>query len=632
MNKPMIAVIAGLLLCLLATDGTADGGATANRHRTVLVEAEAFAQTGGWVVDQQFMDQMGSPFLLAHGLGVPVPDAVTKVPFPAAGTYHVWVRTRDWVAPWKAPGAPGKFQVLIDGKPLPTTFGEEGEAWHWKPGGTVRVAGTKANVALRDLTGFEGRCDAILFSRDDLTPPNQDPEMAAFRRTLLGVPETPDDGGRFDLVVVGGGIAGTCAALSAARLGLEVALVQDRPVLGGNNSSEVRVWLMGGRNIEPWPRVGDVVAELEQKHPPTKNAAGLYVDEGPSDARPAPRRWPNGRPAELYEDSRRLALVRAEPTIKLLVGWRVNGVEKNAGRIAAVVAQEVTTGRRLRLHSTLFADCTGDGVVGLLAGADFELTPTGHMGNTNLWNVVDTGEPMPFPRCPWAFDLSQKPFPTKLDMLGEWQWESGFNREPIAEAERIRDNNFRAMFGAWDALKNVKMLYPNHRLGWAAFVTGKRESRRLLGDVILTKEDFVSGRQYPDGCVPTGWPMDLHLEDKRYLDGHGNDAFLAWGAGPTHEAKYQWPYWVPYRCFYSRNVPNLLMAGRDVSVTHAALGPLRVMRTCGMMGEIVGMAAAVCKKHQTTPRGVYEQHLDKLKQTMARGVGKIHGEPLKGTP
>jgi hypothetical protein len=632
MNKPMIVAVAAWLSLVLAAAEAAKGRTPADRHRMVLVEAEGFQHTSGWVIDQQFMDQMGSPFLLAHGLGVPVPDAVTKVAFPAAATYHVWVRTRDWVAPWDAPGTPGKFQVVIDGKPLPTTFGEEGDAWHWQPGGTVEIAATKMNLALHDLTGFEGRCDAILFSLDQLTPPNQDPEMAAFRRALLGLPETPDNGGQFDLVVVGGGIAGTCAALSAARLGLSVALVQDRPALGGNNSSEVRVWLMGGRNLEPWPRVGDVVAELEQKHPPTKNTAGLYVDEGPSDARPAPRRWPNARPAELYEDARRLALVRAETKIKLLLGWRVNAVERDAGRIAAVVAQEVTTGRRLQIHGTLFADCTGDGVVGFLAGADYELTAKGHMGNTNLWNVVDTGKSASFPRCPWAFDLSQKPLPTKLELLGEWQWESGFNRDPFADAERIRDNNFRAMYGAWDALKNVHRLYPNHKLGWAAFVTGKRESRHLLGDVILTKDDFVSGRQYPDGCVPTGWPMDLHLEDKRYVDGFGDDAFLAWGAGPTHEAKYRWPYWVPYRCFYSRNVSNLLMAGRDISVTHPALGPLRVQRTCGMMGEIVGMAASLCKKHQTTPRGVYEKHLDDLHQIMAHGVGKIHGEPVEGTP
>ena len=131
----------------------------------LLLEAENFDDCGGWVVDQEFMDQMGSPYLLAHGLGDPVRDAVTAARFPSAGTYRVWVRTRDWVAPWKAPGAPGRFQVLVDGKPLATTFGTEGAAWHWQDGGMVDVS-SRAKVALHDLTGFEGRCDAIVFCKD----------------------------------------------------------------------------------------------------------------------------------------------------------------------------------------------------------------------------------------------------------------------------------------------------------------------------------------------------------------------------------------------------------------------------------------------------------------------------------
>jgi hypothetical protein len=221
----------------------------AARGGLVLVEAEGFARCGGWVVDPHFMDQMGSPYLLAHGLGRPVADATTEAGFPSTGIYRIWVRTKDWVARWNAPGAPGKFQLLINGKPLDTTFGTQGAQWHWQEGGTVDSTGPTVRLALHDLTGFEGRCDAILFARDPkFTPPNANPAMAALRRKCLGLPEQPESAGEFDFVVSGGGIAGTCAALSAARLGLKVALVQDRPVLGGNNSSEVRVWLQGARN------------------------------------------------------------------------------------------------------------------------------------------------------------------------------------------------------------------------------------------------------------------------------------------------------------------------------------------------------------------------------------------------
>jgi len=588
----------------------------------VLVEAEGFAQRGGWVVDPQFMDQMGSPYLLAHGLGWPVTDATTEVEFPAVGAYRVWVRTKDWVGRWNVPGAPGKFQVLLNGKPLDTTFGIEGAQWHWQDGGQVDIVERRVRLALRDLTGFEGRCDAVLFARNaTFTPPNRDPEMAAFRRQCLGLPEQPERAGEFDLIVTGGGIAGTCAAIAAARLGLKVALIQDRPVLGGNNSSEVRVWLQGARNKEPWPRIGDVVAELE----PDRRA-----HYGPANT------------PDLYEDGKKLAVVRAEPNIRLFLEHRANAVETDAGRIRAVIAQEINSGRRWRIAGRWFADCTGDAAVGAMADADFEIEPKGRMGPCNLWNVracTDTNaiksamavgaQPQPFPRCPWALDLTDKPFPgrskTKPDplRLGGWYWESGFDRHPIDEMEYIRDWNFRAMYGAWDAMKNVDKVLPNHRLNWSAHILGKRESRRLLGDVVLCLDDLKNDRQFPDGCAPTGWSNDLHLPDPRYEKGFEGDAFIAradFGEFPANREKR--PFWIPYRCLYSRNLANLFMAGRDISVQHDALGAVRVMRTGGCMGEVVGMAASLCKRHNTTPRGVYERHLMELQDLMRRGVGR----------
>jgi len=576
----------------------------ASEPQTVLVEAEQFSDFGGWVHDSQFMDQMGSPFLLAHGLGIPVADAATTVEFPASGTYRVWVRTRNWVATWNAPGAPGRFQVLVDGRSLETVFGTENALWHWQDGGRVEIAQRTVRLALRDLTGFAGRCDALLFTTDErLAPPNAEPEMAGFRRRLLGLPEDPEPAGEFDLVVVGGGIAGTCAAISAARLGLQVALVQDRPVLGGNNSSEVRVWLQGARNIAPWPRVGDVVAELEQRR---------TAHYGPDNK------------AELYEDDKKLDLVRAEKNIRLMLDCRVNAAEVRDGRIRAAIAQDTYSGRRHRLAGRWFADCTGDAALGFLAGAEYEMTLPGHMGRCNLWNVIDTGQSTEFPRCEWALNLADKPFPGRskdlqgILSLGGWYWESGFDHEPIAKGEYIRDWNFRAMYGAWDALKNVDRAYPNHKLNWAAHISGKRESRRLLGDVVLTKEDLLDSKQFPDGCVPTGWPIDLHLADPKYEKGFEGDGFIA----KAYYTQYPRPYWIPYRCFYSRNIANLFMAGRDISVTHEALGATRVMRTGGCMGEIVGMAAAICKQHGLDPRGVYPEYLEALQSLMTAGVGR----------
>jgi len=278
----------------------------------LFIEAEGFAERGGWDLDQQSMDQMGSPYLLAHGLGVPVKDAVAKVTFPSAGTYRVWVRTRDWVAPWKAPGAPGKFQVVVDGKALKETFGTKNAEWHWHRGDTVTVS-ENGTVALRDLTGFEGRCEAILFCKDvDFEPTNDLKGLRAFRRKLLGIPDTPDDGGSYDLVVVGGGLAGTCAAISAARNGLNVALVQDRPVLGGNGSSEVRVWPEGHTNQKPYPHIGEIVNEIL---PPIKKGKTTM----------------NGTASKNFDDAKKLEVVKNEPRIKLFNNYRAMTVEAEGG-------------------------------------------------------------------------------------------------------------------------------------------------------------------------------------------------------------------------------------------------------------------------------------------------------------
>ncbi len=412
----------------------------------LFIEAEGFADMGGWSLDQQSMEQMGSPYLLAHGLGISVDDAVTKVEFPSDGTYRVWVRTRDWVAPWKAPGAPGKFQLLIENKALDETFGTKSAVWHWHDGGTVKV-NKKATVALHDLTGFEGRCEAILFCKDiDFEPTNDLEALSKFRRKLLKLPNKPDDGGEYDLIVAGGGLAGTCAAISAARNGIKVALVQDRPVLGGNGSSEVRVWPEGHTNKEPYPHIGDIVNEIL---PPIQKSQGQVL---------------NGVASSYYYDALKLKIVKDEPNIRLLLDHRVIEVETDGDIIEALIIQNTRTARQKRLKGTFFTDCTGDANIGYKAGADYEYKAQNLMGSTNLFNVLDAsnmeevlaceckdkgalamkceiGEvEQPFPPCPWALDLSDKSFPGRKGVktfgregleafANMWYWESGFNKD-----------------------------------------------------------------------------------------------------------------------------------------------------------------------------------------------------------
>lgn len=585
--------------------------AAAAEKPVVLVEAESFDYTGGWAVDQQFMDLMGSPYLLAHGMGVPVADARTEVTVPQAGTYRVWVRTKDWVAQWKAPGAPGKFQVLIGGKALATTFGIEGAKWHWQDGGTVRLAKGKMQLALHDLTGFEGRCDAVLLTADlAMRPPDEGPVLAAFRRAHLRVPEAPESAGQFDLVVVGGGMAGTTAAVSAARLGLKVALIQDRPILGGNTSSDIRVALGGAINLPPYPSIGVVVAELD------------------------PGKRGNAGPAANYDDERKMAVVKAEKNIGLFMNNRATRVEMDGKRVKAVIARDVITGKERRYEAPLFADCTGDGNLGAMAGAEFRYgresrAETGEptapetadklvMGTSVMWYSEATDAPTTFPETPWALQFNDQT--TQNAVRGDWDWETGQNRHQVEEFESIRDHAFRAIYGNWSFQKNhaaTKAKYEKLKLSWVAYVGGKRESRRLMGDVVLQEQDIVTNREFPDASVTATWSIDLHVPTTKNSEQFPGEEFRSVASFGKKS-----PYAIPYRCFYSRNIENLFMAGRNISVTHVALGTVRVMRTTGMMGEVVGMAAAVAKKNATTPRGVYEKHLDELKAAMTRGVGK----------
>jgi hypothetical protein len=637
-RKEFIGILGNTSLALLA--GKLPLFGQGNQKKTsqefVFVEAEQFANHGGWELDQQSMEQMGSPYLLAHGLGIPVQDATTDIEFPSEGTYRVWVRTRDWVAPWNAPGAPGKFQLLLNGKAIPEIFGTKSATWHWHDGGIVKV-GKKANLALHDLTGFEGRCEAILFCKDINFKPSNDVEaLTKFRRKLLGLPKKPENGGEFDLIVSGGGLAGTCAAISAARNGIKVALIQDRPVLGGNGSSEVRVWPEGHTNRDPFPHVGDIVNEILSPVFKRKNNSEVL----------------NGVAAHYYDDARKIEVVKSEPNITLLLNHRVIEVETQGDIITSLIIQSTLNSRQIKIRAKLFADCTGDASIGFKAGADYEYKAENLMGSTNLFNVLDATNKeevlaceckdksalalkceigdfdQPFPRCPWALDLSDKPFPGRkgVQAFGKeglqsfanmWYWESGFNKDQVNEIELIRDHNFRAMYGAWDVLKNVDKLYPKHRLGWSAFIAGKRESRRLMGDIILDAEDFKKQKKFEDAAFPCSWHVDLHMPKKEYQKGFEGNEFIS---DYTRGAEYEYGrlYWAPYRTLYSRNIKNLFMAGRCISVSKTGLGPVRVMKTCGMMGEIVGKAASICIKKSTNPPGVYTDYLQELHSLMRK--------------
>ena len=577
----------------------------------LLVEAESFENKGGWVVDQQFMDLMGSPYLMAHGLGDPVVPASTTITFPEEGVYYVYVRTYNWTSPWKNAEGPGKFKLSVNRKMLPTVLGDKGNSWMWQEVGNVTIKNKEVILGLHDMTGFNGRCDAIYFTTEKgAVPSTSGKELDDFRRKALGMPDVPPSAGQFDLVVVGAGIAGMSAAISAARLGCKVALINDRPVLGGNNSSEIRVHL-GGR-IE----------------------TGTYKELGTLQKEFGPEYGGNAQPADNYEDDKKAEAVAKEKNITLFSSYRAYAVDMSGQRIKSVIARHIETGEELIFTAPLFSDCTGDGTIGYLAGADYRMGREGReefgestapevadkltMGASVQWYSTEMKKATGFPYFNHGVSFNDNS--CEKVKMGEWTWETGMNYDQIKDFERIRDYGLMVVFSNWSYLKNnlkENGQFKNLKLEWVAYIAGKRESRRLMGDYILKEDDLTRYIVHEDGTASTTWTIDLHYPDPKNTQHFPGQEFKSIA---VHKAIH--PYPVPYRCLYSRNVENLFMAGRNISVTHVALGTIRVMRTTGMLGEVVGMAASICKNHNVNPRGVYHYHLNELKSLMKEGVGQ----------
>lgn len=567
---------------------------------TVWLETELFDEQGGWTSDAQFVDQMGSPFLLAIGLQGPVQDAVTQADVPADGQYRVWVRLRNWLPEH----SPGRFQVVLGDKPVEHVFGQGKEkGWIWEQGGAHPLKQGKLVVRLRDLTGHYGRCDAIVLCDDpNYRPPDDLKKLAAQRIAHGGVSREVKEMGPYDTVVVGGGLAGTFAAVASARSGCRTALIQDRPVLGGNGSTEILVRPEGDTTREPLdPGEGGIIEEVRGS-------------------------------AESYSQ-RMLAVVQAEPNLELLLDTHATGVEKKGpAAIAAVTAINVKTRQRLRASGAVFIDCTGDGAIGVWAGADHRHgreprsmynesrapeVGDGHtMGGTLRYASKLTAAPVTFKAPPWAhqFHRCEDFGPDRHPQIhfGGWQWiiEYGGTLNTYADAEPIRDELLRIVWGMWDHVKNhcpkLRNEAGSYELAWVSYVVGKRESRRLIGDYVMTEHDIAGQTLFPDRVSYCGWGVDLH-PPKGFYDPGPPAVF-------SHKVKFS----VPFRALYSKDVDNLMMAGRCISVSHVALGATRVMITCGLQGQAVGTAAAICKNRRTTPRGLCQSYIGELQQQLLK--------------
>lgn len=547
------------------------------------IHPQAF-DPGGWKVDVQFMDVMGSAYLLAHGNGIRCLDAKAVANIPESGEWRVYVRSRSWVE-----GA-GAFKVKVGGNILDGTFGVTQSEWAWEDGGVVNLEKGAVKLSLVDCDGFAGRCAGVVFVKDGDAP------EGPLSIESANVDETIET----DFAIVGGGVPGVTAALAAARRGVKTAIIQDRPVLGGNASAEIRVWSAGEARY-------DIVREVR----------GWFM---------------NGEGDMKVSDLNRMRIVQDEENLTAVLSTRVFAAEKNPdGSIASVKALDWKRNKIVRIKAKLFCDATGDGWLGYYAGADWrmgreagaefgekyapEKADSQTLGASLMWTSAEANTDMPF-SAPWA----EKHACGIKALQGGWDWEYGIRNDVIAEGEHVRDRLLLAVYGSFSLAKkdpgNARKI-----LRFVPFVLAKRESRRLMGDWIFKESDVSGKRPFEDAIASGSWSIDLHYDDAI----KGVD-FITTCRQP-HFGR----YYIPYRSIYSRNIPNLFMVGRCFSCTHVGLGSPRVINTLAQLGVAAGEAVALCFKYDCRPRDIYTKgHYRELQDLLG---GEFPGRPdprLKG--
>ena len=425
-----------------------------------------------------------------------------------------------------------------------------------------------------------------------------------------------------DLLVAGGGLAGVCAALAAARDGLQVVLIQDRPVLGGNASSEVRLWANGATshmgNNNRWAREGGIMGEIMEEN-----------------------LWRNKEGNPVLFDMVLLDLVQAQSGITLLLNTLVSEVEKSGRRLHAVHAFNAINQVRYQVHASQFIDASGDGVLGYLAGAahrvgaesvkEFgeKMAPGEHfghkLGHSIYFYTKRTSQPVRFIAPSFALkEITAIPrykrLTSELNGCDLWWLEWGGRLDTVHESETIKWELWKIVWGVWDYIKNSGE-FPDAdtlTIEWVGLIPGKRESRRFLGDTLLCQQDIIEQRDHYDAVAYGGWSIDLHPADGVYSEHDGCRQFHSKGT-----------YTIPFRALYSQSLDNLLLTGRLISATHVAFGSARVMCTCGVLGEVVGRAAAICHQQQITPAQLAQPaRVTQLQQHLLRAGAYIPRQRL----
>lgn len=421
---------------------------------------------------------------------------------------------------------------------------------------------------------------------------------------------------QYDLVVIGGGMAGVCCAITAARQGIKVALIQDRPVLGGNSSSEVRLWLLGATshmaNNNRWSREGGVINEILVENT-FRNKEGNPV---------------------LF-DMVLIDKVLAEENISLFLNTIVYNIEKSSERsISKVVAFNPQNQTKYEFSAPLFSDCSGDGIVSYLAGASYRIGAEDKeehlelfapdkeeygelLGHSIFFYMKDAGKPITYVAPDFALKNVEEVIPklmkpeyfnTHHHGCKYWWLEYGGRMDTIHDTEAIKFELWKVIYGIWDYVKNSGK-FPeatNYTLEWVGVIPGKRESRRFKGHYMLTQQDVIEQRNQYDAVAYGGWSIDLHPSDGVYSPKNGCNQWHSKGVYP-----------IPYRCLVSNDIENLYIGGRLISVSHVAFGSTRVMSTSAHGGQAIGVSASLCIKNNKKPADYIDaQSIKELQRTL----------------
>ena len=411
-----------------------------------------------------------------------------------------------------------------------------------------------------------------------------------------------------DICVIGGGIGGMFTAISAARQGAKVALMHDRPVLGGNASSEIRMWISGaGTRVRDLQETG-IMEEIQLEN--------MY--------RNPKRNWSTWD-ALLYEK------VRFEPNIDLILNCACTDAKMENGKIKSVKGFQLTTYTWHEVEAKLFVDSSGDSILAPLTGAKYkvgreaksefneefglEIADNHTMGMSILLQCRETDHPVSYTPPTWAYDFpddeSMKNKPHNVYAINtNFYWiELGGMQNSIDDTEEIRDELLKIAFGVWDHMKNHgDHGVENWELEWVGFLPGKRESRRYVGDYVLTQHDVENCPRFEDTVAYGGWQIDNHLPGGFYMN--------AKDGGHLQKRRLSEPYPIPLRSLYSTNVDNLMFAGRNISASHVAFSSTRVMGTIGLIGQATGTAASVAIKYGISPREVCKTKINEVQEIL----------------